>query len=279
MQVFTTPEDNALSGTVTMVDLDGDPLTASVVTGPAHGSLVFNSTNGSFTYTPNADYNGSDSFTYKVNDGTADSPVYTINISVTPVNDAPVGADSTVTTLEDTSVNGSVVMTDVDGNPLTASVVTGPAHGSLVFDSNNGSFTYTPSADYNGADSFTYKVNDGTADSPVYTINISVTPVNDAPVGADSTVTTLEDTSVNGSVVMTDVDGNPLTASVVTGPAHGSLVFDSNNGSFTYTPSADYNGADSFTYKVNDGTVDSSVYTIYLNVTPLTMRLWEQMEL
>ncbi len=73
-----------------------------------------------------------------------DSSVYTIYLNVTPVNDAPVGADGTVTTLEDTSVNGSVVMTDVDGNPLTASVVTGPAHGSLVFDSNNGTFSYTP---------------------------------------------------------------------------------------------------------------------------------------
>ncbi len=80
-------------------------------------------------------------------------------------------------------------MTDVDGNALTASVVTGPAHGTLIFNS-DGSFSYTPDADYNGTDSFTYKVNDGTADSAIQTININITPVNDAPVGADGTVTT-----------------------------------------------------------------------------------------
>ncbi len=191
-----------------MTDVDGNALTASVVTGPAHGTLIFNS-DGSFSYTPDADYNGTDSFTYKVNDGTADSAIQTININITPVNDAPVGADGTVTTLEDTAIAGNVVMTDVDGNPLTASVVTGPAHGTLTFDSNSGAFSYTPDADYNGTDSFTYKVNDGTADSAIQTININITPVNDAPVGADGTVTTLEDTAIAGNVVMTDVDGMP----------------------------------------------------------------------
>ncbi len=114
-------------------------------------------------------------------------------------------------------------MTDVDGNPLTASVVDSPAHGTLIFNS-DGSFSYTPNADYNGTDSFTYKVSDGTADSAIQTININITPVNDTPVGADGTVITLEDTAVSGNVVMTDVDGNALTASVVTGPAHGTLI-------------------------------------------------------
>ncbi len=90
---------------------------------------------------------------------------------------------------------------------------------------------------------------------------INITPVNDAPVGAEGTVTTLEDTAIAGNVVMTDVDGNALTASVVTGPAHGTLIFNS-DGSFSYTPDADYNGTDSFTYKVNDGTADSAIQTI-----------------
>ncbi len=90
--------------------------------------------------------------------------------------------------------------------------------------------------------------------------------MNDAPVGADGTVITLEDTAVSGNVVMTDVDGNALTASVVNGPAHGTLSFNS-DGSFSYTPDADYNGNDSFTYKVNDGTADSAIQTININIT------------
>ncbi len=79
-----------------------------------------------------------------MSDGTLDSPIQTVNFNIVAVNDAPVAANGNVTTLEDTPVSGNVVMTDVDGDPLTASVVTGPAHGTLVFNSADGTFSYTP---------------------------------------------------------------------------------------------------------------------------------------
>ena len=224
-----------------------------------------------YTYTPDANFNGSDSFTYKVNDGTADSGVQTISITVNPVNDAPVALDGTITTNEDAAITGSVSFSDIDvpADALVASVVTNPAHGTLVFGA-DGSYTYTPDANFNGTDSFTYKVNDGTADSGIQTISITVNPVNDAPVALDGSITTNEDAAITGSVSFSDIDvpADALIASVVTNPAHGTLVFGA-DGSYTYTPDANFNGSDSFTYKVNDGTADSGIQTISITVNPV----------
>src|SRR5205823_6481822 len=139
--------------------------------------------------------------------------------------------------------------TDADGDALTAAVVNGPSHGTLTLNA-NGSFTYTPSANYNGADSFTYKASDGQAFSNVATVSITVTPVNDPPVAANDGYTTPEDTALNVTAPGllgndTDVDGDSLTAVVIGGPSHGTLTLNA-NGSFTYTPATAYTGPDSF---------------------------------
>ena len=222
---------------------------------------------GSFSYSPNANYNGADSFTYKVNDGSVDSNVATVSITITPVNDAPVAADGSVETGRGlVSVGGHVNASDVDGDPLTYDLVSGPAHGSVVFNS-DGSFSYTPDSNYNGADSFTYKANDGTADSNVATVSITVTPVNDAPVAGRWL---RRDGRRHRRLVARRVPPTwtaILSPTVlVDGPAHGSLVLNA-DGSFSYTPDANYNGADSFTYKANDGTDDSNVATVSITVT------------
>src|SRR5262249_58021995 len=106
-------------------------------------------------------------------------------------------------------------------------------------------------------DSFTYKANDGTTDSNIAIVSINVTPVNDAPVAQNDTAATNEDTLVIGNVLAndSDVDGNTLSAILVGGPAHGALTLNA-DGSFTYTPSADYNGPDSFSSTANDGAPD-----------------------
>jgi VCBS repeat-containing protein len=275
---YTTNEDTTLNGNVLSNDTDVDTantaLTASIVDGPAHGALNLNA-NGTFTYTPTANYNGTDTFTYRTSDGSLISNLATVNISITPVNDVPVAANDSYTTNEDTALTISApgVLTndtDADGNSLTASVVTGPGHGALSLNG-NGSFTYTPAADYNGTDTFTYKVNDGTADSNTATVTMTINPVNDAPVAVNDSYTTNEDTALNGNVLSNDTDadaGTTLHATVVNGPSNGQLVLN-DNGSFTYTPSANWNGSDSFTYKVNDGTVDGNTAIVNIAVTPV----------
>ena len=111
----------------------------------------------------------------------------TVSLTVTPVNDAPVAVADSYSTAEDTALTVAAALgvlandTDVDGDPLTAVKVSDPAHGTLALAA-DGSFVYTPAADYSGADSFTYKANDGPADSNVAMVSLTVTAVNDAPV-------------------------------------------------------------------------------------------------
>ena len=129
--------------------------------------------------------------------------------------------------------------TDIDGDTLAASVVTAPIHGTLAL-SANGSFVYTPAAEYSGPDSFTYKLNDGTADSNVATVTLNVTAVDDAPVAGDNSYSKSEDQTLvvaAPGVLANDThpDGSPMTAVLVSGVSHGTLSL-SPNGGFSYTP-------------------------------------------
>src|SRR5207237_10399132 len=122
-----------------------------------------------------------------------------------------------------------------------------------------GSSTDTPALKYNGGDSFTYKANDGTADSNVATVATCAAPVRAAPVAVNDSYNATEDTplTIAAPGILgndTDVDVDPLTAAVVAQPAHGTVTVNA-NGSFTYTPALNYNGSESFTYKANDGTM------------------------
>ena len=255
------------------IDPQGLPLTAALVAGPSHGALTLNS-DGSFSYTPATNFYGTDSFTYKANDGSFDSNVATVTITV---GRPPVANNDSYTTSENTAltINAPGVLandTDPQGNPLTAVLVAGPAHGSLTLNG-DGSFSYTPAQRYYGTDSFTYQANDGSFNSNVANVTITVKAVNEPPVVTNQTYSTNENTTLavaapgvltNGS----DPEGNPLTAVLVTGPTHGTLTLNG-NGSFSYTPAANYYGTDSFTFKANDGQLDSNVATATLTVVHL----------
>ena len=220
-------------------DVEGDPLSAALVTGPSHGSLSLGA-DGSFIYTPAANYNGPDSFTYKANDGTADSNVATVNITVTPTNDAPVaipdsatvaeGGTVTVLTGGATSVRANDTDPDTALSSLAVSVVDGPAHGSLTLNS-DGTFSYTHDGSETTSDSFTYKLNDGSADSNTTTVSITVTPVNDPPVVEASKTMWVPDNNDGApfSALLgepTDVDSN-LTVRIDSLPpsSHGTLEY------------------------------------------------------
>jgi VCBS repeat-containing protein len=275
---YTTNEDIALTVAAPGVlsndtDTDGDPLTAILVSGPAHGSLTLNA-DGSFAYTPNPDFNGSDNFSYKANDGSADSNVATVTITVNPVNDPPIAVNDSYTTNEDTplTIAAPGVLsndTDADSDPLTALLVSGPAHGSLTLNA-NGSFTYTPAADFNGSDSFTYKANDGSADSNVAMVTITVNPVNDPPLANNDSATVDEDCSNNVIDVLandSDPDSDPLTITAVSDPPNGTAAIVGNQ--VEYTPDPSFNGLDSFTYDISDGQGGSATATVNVTINPV----------
>ncbi|WP_160680944.1 cadherin-like domain-containing protein, partial [Clostridium sp. C8-1-8] len=141
-QSLNTDEDKVLSGTVTGADIDGDSLKYYVVTAPTHGTLKLNE-DGTFTYTPNKDYNGSDSFSFRSNDGDIDSAPATVSITVNPVNDIPSAFGQSLNTDEDKVLSGTVTGADIDGDSLKYYVVTAPTHGTLKLNE-DGTFTYTP---------------------------------------------------------------------------------------------------------------------------------------
>ncbi|MDJ0927012.1 MAG: tandem-95 repeat protein, partial [Gammaproteobacteria bacterium] len=262
-------------------DVDGDALSVNTtpVAGPGNGSVLLNS-DGTFTYTPNANFNGSDSFIYEVTDGNGGSGQGVVNITINPINDLPVAAGEAMAVDEDAALSGVPGVndlllndTDVDGDPLSVSTtpVTSPANGTLVLNS-DGTFTYTPNANFNGADSFAYQITDGNGGTSQAIVNISVNPVNDAPIAGSDAMSVVGGVATSFSDVSllandADVDGDALSIVGFTQPADGTLV-QNPDGSFTYTPSNGFAGVDSFSYTVADASGAQDTVMVLINVTP-----------
>ena len=173
-------EDTPIGGTLVATDLDNPTLTYALGAQAANGIVVVN-TDGTYTYTPNLNFNGTDSFTFTANDGTIVSNTATVTLTVTAVNDAPVAQDGSASGNEDTPISGTLVATDVDSLTLTYALGAQAANGTVVVNT-DGTYTYTPNPNYNGTDSFTFTANDGTVGSNTATVTLTVTAVNDAPV-------------------------------------------------------------------------------------------------
>ncbi len=252
---------------------DGDSsLTASLLEQPANGNVVLEA-DGSFTYTPNTDFRGTDTFTYQAEDADGDIAVGTVSVIV---NSGPAAVDDAFTVEEDATLvveasSGLLVNdSDPEGDVLTARILTAPDIGELALE-DDGAFTYTPAANFNGDVTFTYIVDDGALTSQEATATITVTATNDVPVGTADTYETTEETELGVSIADgilandIDVDGDALTVTLVESATNGSLSL-SADGSFIYTPVADFNGADSFTYTVTDGELTSAETTVTINV-------------
>jgi len=213
----------------------------------------------------------SDLFTYQVSDAHGLNDLGQITVGVTGTNDAPTASAGSGVTNEDTVLSGALpAATDPDSPVLTYSLAAGAAHGVATV-SANGSFSYAPSANYNGADSFSFTVSDGKGGASTYAYGLTVNPVNDPPVANPDTASVASGASVNiaTSILLandTDVDGDSLTVTGVAAGAHGTVQLA--GGVVTYTPTAGYVGADSFTYFVSDGKIASPVAgTVNVTVT------------
>lgn len=272
---YTTDEDTPLTvGAAAGLHANdisfGGPLTASVVDLPANGALSIGA-DGSFTYTPNRNFNGQDTFRYRVSDGSASSDAALVTIAVNPVADIPSAVADAASTDEGVAVTINVIANDSDAaGPFSVAAVTQPANGSAALV--NGAIVYTPRAGFSGQDSFTYTITgaEGSATAPV---SVAVIDVNQKPVAVNNSYTTAEDTPLSvpaPGVKANDTDpdaGDTFEAVLVTGPQNGTLALNG-SGAFTYSPAANFSGTDSFTYRVRDaGGLDSNIATVTLTVT------------
>ncbi len=273
-------EDGTWSGNVSTNDSDlegGLIYSTTLATPPSNGTVIINS-DGTYTYTPNADFNGTDSFEYEACDN--GSPVIcetaTVTITVTPVNDAPTVLSDNVSVAEDVTLNGDISLNDSDPEgalTYNTTPLTPPANGTLTLNS-DGTYTYTPNADFNGTDSFEYEACDNGSPALCETaiVTITVNPVNDAPVLNNDAIVITEDASWSGDVSSNDSDLEGTLAyntSPTTPPSNGTVIINS-DGTYTYTPNADFNGTDSFVYEAcdNGSPVICEMATVSITVSP-----------
>ena len=248
-------------------DANGDPLTAVLETPPQNGDVVLNS-DGTFSYTPAPGTSGADSFTYRASDPSqALSQPATVSfvVDTSPPNRPPVAVDDPF----GSNYEGRNVLandSDPDGDELSAILVSQPGNGSVQLNS-NGTFSYTPNAGFSGNDSFSYRANDGELNSGQATVSLTVgetIPPNRPPRAVNDP---FGSNYAGKNVLANDIDpdGDTLTAAVVSSPQSGDLNLRS-DGSFTYTPEPGFSGDVSFTYRANDGELNSNVATVSLRV-------------
>ncbi len=263
---FTFSENssnNPLNVLVNDSDSDGDTLAVSIDTQPANGTLSINQNN--LFYTPDSDFTGVDTFIYQVDDGKGASDTATVNLSVTNVNDIPVVGNDSVATNEDTAVTIDVLAndSDADGDNLTIASVASPNNGFTSIVDNQ--IVYTPAANFNGIDSFSYEISDGNGGSETATVSINVAAVNDKPVAQNDAATTKQDTGVSINVLANDndIDGDNLTVISANPGSNGNTTIIGNE--IVYIPEANFIGEDSFSYEISDGNGVSN--TAQVNVT------------
>ncbi|MDT7834249.1 Ig-like domain-containing protein [Aquabacterium sp. OR-4] len=251
----TVAEDGVLNDQLLANDSDpdGDSLRVDTtpVSGPAHGGLVLRA-DGSYTYTPVANFHGSDSFSYRLIDADGGVTVATVHITVSPVNDAPVAVNDGVSTQEDTAVSIAVLANDSDADGDTLSVSAASAgHGSVSIGP-GGVLQYTPAAHFHGSDTITYTVSDGQGGSSTAQVSVTVVAVNDAPTAgplADHANTVGTAVSLQAGAAFADADGDALQFSA-TGLPPG-LSLDAATGLISGTPSTP--GSYSVTVSAADG--------------------------
>jgi hypothetical protein len=277
---YEVDEDQALSVPaafgVLLGDTDANPndlLTAQLLTSPANAAAFTFNSDGSFNFTPTANFCGQTTFTYRARDFVNDAgDGATVTITVNCVNDGPTSSNGALNpTPEETprlfSLTALVGDLETTDSNLSYVIDSGPTNGDL---SGTGpTLTYTPDQNYNGPDSFTYHVRDrgdpdncgppgpacdGALDSAVSTMTISVTPVNDPPVANDGSAITVQSQAVNVDLtaVVSDVEtADPnLSFAIVNGPSDGTLSPPA--GVVTYTPDPEFSGTDAFVYNATD---------------------------
>ncbi|MEE1673630.1 cadherin-like domain-containing protein, partial [Agarivorans aestuarii] len=269
-------------------DIDNDlaDLSVSNLSLIGNGTLA-NNNNGTWTYTPAENDDGSVSFSYDISDGDATISTGTADLNITPVNDAPTTSNVVLDPVAEDAVGGRVITeaellanaADIDNDlaDLSVSNLSLTGNGTLT-NNNNGTWTYTPAENDDGSVSFSYDISDGDATISTGTADLDITPVNDAPTTSNVVLDPVAEDAVGGRVITeaellanaADIDNDlvDLSVSNLSLTGNGTLT-NNNNGTWTYTPAENDDGSVSFSYDISDGEATISTGTADLDITPV----------
>lgn len=245
-------------------DIDGDSL--SVTSAIASNGLVTINPDGTLNYSPNANFNGTDTISYEVSDGNGGSATSTVSVTVNPENDVPIAILDFASTTEDTSVMIDVLSndSDIDGDTLTVSSASA-SNGSVIIN-HDGTLSYMPNSNFNGTDTINYEISDGNGGTAVSTLTITVEADNDNPVAVSDSVSTIENSPVTIDILSndSDIDGDVLSVSSAT--ASNGMVTINANGTLNYMPDTNFSGIDTIYYEISDGNGGVSNTTVMVQV-------------
>ena len=271
---FSVDEDAALTSIDVVgndIDVDGDTLILASVTSAGSGTVSVNADGVSVDYTPAANYNGTEIISYVVSDRSF-TATGTLTVTVNALDDTAIAVADNLTVLEDAVLTSkNVIENDLHGDDITLTLtdVVYTGDGIAAVNSDNASVDYTPAENYNGIETITYTVSDGT-NSATGTLTVTVTSVNDLPVVLPDTLEVAEDAATTSNDVIANdtdpVEDDTLTLTAVTTDENGTVAINTDNVSIDYTPAADFNGTETITYTVSDGT-DTATGTLTVTVT------------
>ncbi|MBF0451581.1 MAG: tandem-95 repeat protein [Candidatus Magnetomorum sp.] len=261
-----TLEDKTLTAMLNASDSNNDSLYYLLTSNASKGQVTIEDPNtGAFTYHPRANVNGVDTFMFKAYDGILDSNIATITIDIQAVNDPPVAVDGSIVLFEDQYAAGTLQGVDIDGYPLQFEIFKQGTLGTAsITNPATGAFVFSPAKDQFGTDRFEFKVIDGEnmAYTAIATIDIYITPVNDAPQAYGDEAITDENTSVSVHLKATDIDNdiNSIQYQLVQSPHDGDATIILNT--LEYTPSPGFWGQDQVIYRAFDGELHSNLATV-----------------
>jgi VCBS repeat-containing protein len=267
-----TNEDTPAHGTVTMTDVDGDALALTIVKQPDNGvARVDDAAHGTFVVEPTRDFNGETSFVVAATEtasGRLVSAPATVRVKVKPVNDAPATRGLALRANEDTPVNGAVAASDIDRDTLRFIVAKQPGSGVVTLDAQSGRLSYTPRKNTHGADFFVVTVDDGAGGSADARVDVSVVPVDDAPVAIPGELMSPRNGRATGKLLGRDPEGDALTFRIVEPPAVGKLkLLDEKTGDYAFSIEGGAKGTTApFRFVVEAGGKKSEPVTVVIRI-------------
>ncbi|MBX3746889.1 MAG: tandem-95 repeat protein [Verrucomicrobiae bacterium] len=259
-QVVTVNRNRSVDVFYDAEDVDGDPLTFTILEGPEHGILLAYPTLAH--YEPGRGFVGTDRFTYRVSDGIESVGPVTVTLVVVDANNPPDVEPVDTVTAVDQPIRVGLAVWDVDGDPFTVRMTLAPAHGETRWEGTN--VTYTPLPGYVGTDRFGYRASDGMDESAEAVVTIRVTDENTPPRAVSEVLTVGRNRTTSIQLKATDAENNPLRFEVVEFPTYGRI--EGTPPAIEYAPLTGFRGVDRLQFTASDWEQTSEVATVHLLV-------------